>query len=131
MIYGVGTDVCRVERVQLSLDRFGERFVKRVLGPSELQVYTARNKANAKRGLLYLATRFAAKEAFSKAIGLGMCMPMTWRHCEILKKASGQPYIELHSALREWFDAAALQAHISMSDEKEYVVAFVVVETNK
>lgn len=131
MIYGVGTDVCRVERVQLSLERFGNRFVERILGPSELQVYTTRNKANARRGLLYLATRFAAKEAFAKAIGLGMRMPMTWRHCEILKKDSGQPYIKLHAQLREWFDAASLKAHVSMSDENEYVVAFVVVEANK
>lgn len=131
MIYGVGTDLCRVGRVALSLERFDQRFVERILGPSELQEYAKRSQKCSKRGLLYLATRFAGKEAFSKAIGLGMRMPMTWRSCEILKKASGQPHIELHDELLQWFNTKELKAHISITDEEEYALAFVVVETNK
>jgi holo-[acyl-carrier protein] synthase len=80
------------------------------------------------RGLRYLATRFSAKEAFSKAIGLGMRMPMTWRLCEIGKLPSGQPVIVLHGGLKEWFDARGLQAHVSVTDESDYAASFVVVE---
>jgi holo-[acyl-carrier-protein] synthase len=77
----------------------------------------------------YLATRFSAKEAFSKAIGLGMRMPMTWRLCEVGKLPSGQPVIVLHGVLKEWFDAKGLKAHITVTDESEYAASFCVVET--
>nr|MBP6161214.1 holo-ACP synthase [Giesbergeria sp.] len=82
------------------------------------------------RGLRYLATRFSAKEAFSKAIGLGMRMPMTWRACEVAKLASGQPVIVLHGALKDWFEARGLTAHISVTDESDYAASFCVVEKN-
>ncbi len=72
--------------------------------------------------------RFAAKEAFSKAVGLGMRMPMTWRSCEIVKAASGKPGIRLHGDLAAWFDDRHLVAHVSVSDESDYAAAFVVVE---
>jgi holo-[acyl-carrier protein] synthase len=75
-----------------------------------------------------LATRFSAKEAFSKAIGLGMRMPMTWRSCEIGKAASGKPSIVLHGALLEWFNNKQLVAHITLTDESDYAASFCVVE---
>jgi holo-[acyl-carrier-protein] synthase len=78
----------------------------------------------------YLATRFSAKEAFSKAIGLGMRMPMTWRHCEIGKLPSGQPTVLLHGKLSDWFQARGLTAHITVTDEAEYAASFCVIETN-
>ena len=77
----------------------------------------------------YLATRFSAKEAFSKAIGLGMRMPMTWRGCEIVKQPSGKPEIRLHGALADWFEARGLRAHVTVTDEADYAASFVVVET--
>ncbi|MGE8396187.1 MAG: holo-ACP synthase, partial [Comamonas sp.] len=80
------------------------------------------------RGIKYLATRFSAKEAFSKAVGLGMTMPMTWRNCEITNLPSGQPTIVLHGAMKEWFDARGLAVHITMTDESEYAASFCVVE---
>jgi holo-[acyl-carrier protein] synthase len=80
------------------------------------------------RGVRYLATRFSAKEAFSKAIGTGIRMPMTWRSCEILNLPSGQPYIQLHGALADWFKARGLQAHVTVTDESDYAASFVVVE---
>ena len=80
------------------------------------------------RGTAYLATRFSAKEAYSKAIGMGMRMPMTWRDCEVVKVASGQPQIRLHGALAAWFAARGLAAHVSVSDESDIATAFVVVE---
>jgi len=128
MIYGVGTDICDVRRMALALERRGERFAQRVLGPSEIDVFRQRRARSHARGVSYLATRFSAKEAFSKAIGMGMRMPMTWRHCEIIKAASGQPQIRLHGALAQWFDARGLQAHVSVTDEADYAASFVVVE---
>jgi len=80
------------------------------------------------RGIRYLATRFSAKEAFSKAIGLGMRMPMAWRLCEIAKLPSGAPVIVLHGGLKEWFEAQRLTAHITVTDETDYAASFCVVE---
>ena len=128
MIYGIGTDVCDVRRVQATLARRGDRFAHKVLGPAELLVFEARRARAEARGLRYLATRFSAKEAFSKAIGLGIRMPMTWRRCEILNHPSGQPYIRLHGALADWFSARGLQAHVTVTDETDYAASFVVVE---
>ncbi|HEY8710289.1 MAG TPA: holo-ACP synthase [Burkholderiaceae bacterium] len=128
MIYGVGTDICDVRRIALTLTRRGERFAERVLGPHEIEVFRARRAKVEARGVSYLATRFSAKEAFAKAIGLGMRTPMTWRDCEIVKAPSGKPQIRLHGALAAWFDARRLQAHVSVSDETDYAASFVVVE---
>ena len=128
MIYGIGTDVCDVRRVQATLARRGDRFAHKVLGPAELLVFEARRARAEARGLRYLATRFSAKEAFSKAIGLGIRMPMSWRRCEILNHPSGQPYIRLHGALADWFSARGLQAHVTVTDETDYAASFVVVE---
>ena len=129
MIYGIGTDICDVRRVTATLARRGERFAERVLGPAELRVFHARRARVDSRGLAYLATRFSAKESFSKAIGLGMHMPMTWRDCEILNERSGKPFIVLHGALAQWFESRRLRAHVTVSDETDYVATFVVVET--
>jgi holo-[acyl-carrier protein] synthase len=128
MIFGIGTDLCDVRRVEATLARRGDRFAEKVLGPDELRVFHARRARALARGLRFLATRFSAKEAFSKAIGLGLRMPMTWRACEILNHASGQPYVRLHGALAEWFDARGLRAHVSVSDESDYATSIVVVE---
>ncbi len=94
-------------------------------------MYRARSARVAQRGISYLATRFSAKEAFSKAIGMGMRMPMTWRACEVLNAASGKPEIRLHGALADWFAARRLVAFVSVSDESDYAAAFVVVETQE
>ena len=128
MIYGIGTDIIDIRRLRATVERRGERFADKVLGAHELTVYRARSQRVAQRGLSYLATRFSAKEAFSKAIGLGMRMPMTWRACEIVNAASGKPEIRLHGALAEWFAARRLRAFVSVSDESDYAAAFVVVE---
>jgi holo-[acyl-carrier protein] synthase len=129
MIYGIGTDVCNIRRIAATLERRGERFAEKVLGPHEIEVFRARRAKHEARGDAYLATRFAAKEAFSKAIGMGMRMPMTWRDCEVVKAPSGKPEIRLHGALAEWFEARGLRAHVSVTDETDYAATFVVVET--
>lgn len=128
MIVGIGTDLCDVRRIRATLERRGERFAERVLGEREIAVFRARRARAEARGVAYLASRFSAKEAFSKAIGLGIRMPMTWRLCEIGKLPSGKPAIVLHGGLKTWFDAQGLSAHVSVTDETDYAASFVVVE---
>lgn len=128
MIYGIGTDICDVRRIRASLDRHGDRFAEKILTEAEFNTWKARSARWSERGVRYLATRFSAKEAFSKAVGLGMRMPMTWRACEVGKLASGQPVIVLHGALKAWCEARGLSAHVSVTDETDYAASFVVVE---
>lgn len=128
MIYGLGTDICDVRRIQATFDRNGERFARRVLADGELIVWKARTARWPERGIRFLATRFSAKEAFSKAVGMGMRMPMTWRSCEIANLPSGKPEIILHGALKTWFEERGLVAHVSVTDESDYAASFVVVE---
>ena len=128
MIHGIGTDICDIRRIRASFERHGERFAQKILSDAELAVWRRRSARWPERGLRYLATRFSAKEAFSKAIGLGMRMPMHWRLCEIANQPSGQPRIVLHGGLKDWFEAQRLVAHISVSDESDYAASFCVVE---
>jgi holo-[acyl-carrier-protein] synthase len=128
VIFGVGTDICDVRRIRASLARHGERFALKILSDAEFATWQARSARWPERGIRYLATRFSAKEAFSKAIGLGMVMPMTWRRCEIANLPSGQPTVVLHGALKDWFDARHLSAHLSVSDETDYATSYCVVE---
>ena len=129
MIVGIGTDICDIRRLRATLARRGDRFAEKVLGADELRVWQARRARVEARGVSYLATRFSAKEAFSKAIGLGMHQPMTWRACQILNLPSGAPVIRLSGKLADWFDAQGLRAHVTVTDETDYAASFVVVET--
>jgi holo-[acyl-carrier protein] synthase len=131
MVYGIGTDICDIRRIRASLARHGDRFAEKILSDAELAVWRHRGARWPERGVRYLATRFSAKESFSKAIGLGMRMPMTWRLCEIGNLPSGQPVIVLHGGLKTWFEAQQLSAHVTVTDETDYAASFVVVEKNK
>ena len=128
MVHGIGTDICDIRRIRAALQRHGERFAEKVLGPNEIEVFRARRARVEARGVAYLATRFSAKEAFSKAIGLGLRQPMAWRACEILNLPSGQPRIVLHGELADWFAARRLRAHVTVTDEGDHAASFVVVE---
>jgi holo-[acyl-carrier protein] synthase len=128
MIYGIGTDICDVRRIRASIDKHGERFANKVLSEGEIKVWKLRTARWPERGVRYLATRFSAKEAFSKAVGMGMRTPMTWRECEIANERSGKPCIVLHGRLKDWFDARGLVAHVTVTDESDYAASFVVVE---
>ena len=128
MIYGIGTDICDVRRIRASLERHGDRFAEKVLSDAELAVWRRRSERNPERGVRYLATRFSAKESFSKAIGMGMRMPMSWRLCEIGNLPSGQPVLVLHGVLKTWFEERKLSAHVTVTDETDYAASFVVVE---
>lgn len=131
MIYGIGTDILSIPRLKAALERRGERLVGKILGPEEMQRYHHRKNKVEARGIRYLATRFAAKEAFSKAIGLGMHMPMTWRAMQTLNAPSGKPVIVTSGKLKEFMEKNGLHAQVSITDEEEYAVAFVIVEQRK
>ena len=128
MIFGIGTDILKRDRVVQVLERRGERFAAKILGPEEMLIYQRRSGRHSARGVTFLATRFAAKEAFSKAIGLGMRWPMTWRAMQVLKEPSGKPRVVTSGELAQWMAARHLKAHISVTDEADYVAAFAVVE---
>ena len=127
-VWGVGTDVCDIRRIRDTLDRRGQRFAEKILGTGELKVFHQRLARVPARGVAFLATRFSAKEAFSKAIGLGKRQPMNWRDCEILNAASGKPQVVLHGALATWFAERGLRASVSVSDERDVAVSFCVIE---
>lgn len=128
MIYGIGTDIIQISRVVGVMERTAGRFAQKILGPDELQRYHARAARSAPRGIAFLATRFAAKEALSKALGLGMHWPMSWRSAQIVNAPSGKPVIVAHGELADWIAARGLLLHITLTDERDYAVAFVVAE---
>ena len=131
MIYGIGTDIVEVRRIRDLLTRYGERFARRVLGPEELAEFRRRHgRGDHGPGYAarYLAKRFAAKEAFSKAIGLGLRGPMTLLSLQVLNDRHGKPIAVPRNALAAWLDERGLVAHVSISDELDSALAFVVVE---
>lgn len=128
MIYGIGSDIIDIRRVAAVLERKGDRFAERVLGPQEIAIYRVRSARSAARGLAYLSTRFAVKEAFSKSIGLGIHWPMTWRAVQTLNAPSGAPMIVPNGPLLEWVDARGLNFHVTLSDERDYAIAYVIAE---
>jgi holo-[acyl-carrier protein] synthase len=128
MIYGIGTDIIQISRIEAALGRHGDRFAERILGPEEFEKYQYRKSKVTARGIRFLATRFAAKEAFSKAIGVGMHMPMTWRAMQTLNAPSGKPIAVTSGILNEFMVKNSLTAQVSITDEAEYAVAFVIVE---
>jgi holo-[acyl-carrier protein] synthase len=128
MIFGIGSDIIQISRIEAALARNGERFAEKILGPEELEKYRRRKAKVEARGIRFLATRFAAKEAFSKAIGLGMRMPMTWRAMQTLNAPSGKPIAVTSGVLKEFMLKNELTAQMSITDEADYAVAFVIVE---
>lgn len=128
MIYGIGTDIIQISRIEEALARHGDRFAEKILGQEELDKYHRRKSKVATRGIRFLASRFAAKEAFSKAIGLGMRMPMTWRAMQTLNAPSGKPVVVTSGTLKEFMEQNGLSAQVSITDEADYAVAFVIVE---
>lgn len=127
MIIGIGTDILQIERLEAAYDRTKGRLAERVLGPEEILVFQQRLARNHKRGIAFLATRFAAKEAFSKAIGLGMHMPMTWRSLQTLNEPSGKPVTSYSGALSKFMQEKNWHAQVTVSDEQDMAIAHVIV----
>lgn len=128
MIFGIGTDIIRVERIESALARHGERFTEKILGTDERAIYRQRKILSPVRGLRFLATRFAAKEAFSKALGSGVRAPMSWHGVQIINAENGKPIPIISGELKNFMLENTLNAQISISDEADYVVAFVILE---
>ena len=128
MIYGIGIDLIEIERIAQARARHGERFAQRILGADEMQRYQVRRSRSEARGLAYLATRFAAKEAVSKAIGLGMRQPMSWRAVQILNAPSGRPEAVANGPLAEFIRARRLRLQVSVTDERAIAAAYVIAE---
>ena len=128
-IAGIGTDLVKMDRIDRAWQRHPERFPEKILGADELRVFHARAARDRARGVRYLATRFAAKEAFSKAIGLGMRMPMWWTRMQTLNAPGGRPRVVLSPPLSQWYAERYGTAHVSLTDESEYGAAYVVVES--
>lgn len=125
MIFGIGTDIVELARIQASLEEFGDAFAQRILAASEFASYQA--SAIKPR---FLAKRFAAKEAFSKALGTGLRAPATLQNITVSHDALGKPQLILAPELQSLLAAKQIQhVHISISDEKNLAVAFVVLET--
>ena len=126
MIHGVGTDVVRVARMQTALTRFGDRFADRILTAGERQDYQrARRKAH------FLARRFAAKEALLKALGTGLRDGMRWRDIGVVHDPLGRPSLHCAGQVGEALLAYTIdRSHLSISDEDDYAIACVVLETH-
>jgi holo-[acyl-carrier protein] synthase len=128
MIFGVGVDLIEIARIEAAYVRFGERFARRILGDRELERYHARRARSDARGIAFLATRFAAKEAIAKALGLGMRSPMQWRAVELLNEASGRPVAALHGELADYVRRHRLKLHVSVTDERQMAAAYAIAE---
>ncbi len=125
MIYGIGTDIVEVERIESSITQFGDDFAKRILADSEMTNYQdSQIKAR------FLAKRFAAKEAFSKALGTGLRAPCTFQNIAVSHDDLGKPILVFAPDLTAWMHQKNIRhTHISISDEKNLAAAFVVLET--
>jgi holo-[acyl-carrier protein] synthase len=124
VIVGIGTDLVEIERVAAALERHGDRFARRILVPREYERFAAHRRPAA-----YLAKRFAAKEAFSKAMGTGIRAPVNWQNIGVVNHASGRPYFELSADLAELVRRRGIRSvHVSITDERGIAAAFVVLE---
>lgn len=128
MIAGIGSDIVEIARIAAAYARQGDRFAARVLGDEELAEFHRRRARSAARGDAFLATRFAAKEAYAKAIGLGMRPPMAWRAVQILNDPVGRPIPVPSGALAAYLTERGWQASVTLSDERLYAIAFVAIE---
>ncbi len=124
MIYGVGTDIIEVARIKAALGRFGERFAKRILCEPELARFRSHRQP-----VHYLAKRFAAKEAFTKALGTGIHAPANWHGVWVGNLRSGKPVLQFSEPLAAMMKQRGVGgAHISLTDEKDVAMATVILE---
>jgi holo-[acyl-carrier protein] synthase len=124
MVYGIGVDIIKIERFKMALARWGDRLCNRVFTPQELLI--CQNKARPER---HLALRFAAKEAFLKAMGKGMFQGIAWHDIEIINDPSGRPHMKVWGkAERLCKEKGVKEILVSISHETEYGVAQVLLE---
>ena len=121
MIYGIGVDLVRIARMHEALERFGDRFARRILTDHELAEFSSTRRRSE-----YLAKHFAAKEALLKALGTGLRMGIKWHDMEVRNDTLGKPYLVCSGRVQELFDQHGVgDSFVSLSDEDEYAAAFV------
>jgi holo-[acyl-carrier protein] synthase len=127
MIYGIGVDLVRVDRIAKAIERYGDRFLRRVFTPAEIAYCQARSR----QGVFQFAQRFAAKEAFSKALGVGLrAGGIRWREVEVIPNSMGKPEIRVCGRAEEFCRQAAIRnMQLSLSDEDNHAIAMVLLET--
>ena len=124
MILGIGIDLIEVARIESSYERFGGRFLSRILLPGEISYCLSHKKPGP-----FLAARFAAKEAISKAFGTGIGAQLGWQDLEIRRKESGEPFVVLHGKGRDLFEArGAKSLHISLTHTENYAAVTAILE---
>ncbi len=125
MIYGIGTDIIEIARIEATLQRHGERFISRILTAEEQVTFAQRQQS-----MLFLATRFAAKEALAKAFGTGIGADVSFHGIQISNDSSGKPLVTLLDKTRDYAEEQGInRVFLSLSDEKHYAVAMAVLET--
>ena len=132
MIVGIGSDLCNIERIQNSLDRFGDRFLNRVF----TEVERAQGRSAAAHPRRHLAKRFAAKEAFSKAVGTGFKRGVFMKDIGVVNLPSGAPTLQLTGGAKARLDALApeghaIDIHLTMTDDHPWAQAFVILTARK
>lgn len=124
MIYGIGVDIVEVARIERAYERWGQRFADKILGPRELEQFGA-----TKTPVRFLAMRFAAKEAASKAFGTGFKQGVSPRQIEVQHNRAGKPSLFFSDSVAELAQREKLSASfISMADEREYAIAYAILE---
>jgi holo-[acyl-carrier protein] synthase len=127
VIYGVGTDVVEIGRIVQALERFGERFARRILCEPELTRFQ-----NHRQPAAYLAKRFAAKEAFTKALGTGIHAPANWHGVWVKNLPSGKPVLQFSDELAKLLERRRIVgSHLSLADERGMAMATVILECEK
>jgi holo-[acyl-carrier protein] synthase len=127
VIYGVGTDVVEIGRIEKALERFGERFAQRILCEPELLRFKSHRMPAA-----YLAKRFAAKEAFTKALGTGIHAPANWHGVWVENLPSGKPVLQFSEGLTHLLEQRKiLHSHLSLTDERGVAMATVILECER
>jgi holo-[acyl-carrier protein] synthase len=132
MIVGIGSDLCNIERIQNSLDRFGDKFLNRVF--TDIERTKAAKRPHTVAGTL--AKRFAAKEAFSKAVGTGFKRGVYMKDIGVVNLPSGQPTLQLTGGAKARLDALApdghaIDIHLTMTDDHPWAQAFVILTARK
>ncbi len=122
-LIGIGTDIIQIDRIHKSIKRYGFSFAERILHPNELKIFVKHEK-----NIAYLAKRFAAKEALAKALGTGIAQGVSFVDIETQNNPQGKPELLLHGKTQKKAEELGVkQAHLSLSDEKDYAVAYVIV----
>lgn len=125
MIYGIGVDLAQISRIERAYERFGQRFANKILGESEL-----RDFQSTKRPVRFLAMRFAAKEATSKAFGTGFKQGVAPRQIEVAHNAAGKPSLVFSGQVKKLAaENNIVASHVSLTDEDDFAVAYVIIET--